>query len=84
MPDQHSPSILNYFADLEDPRIERTKEHLLLDIVAIAICAVICGAESWVDIEAYGQAKQDWLAQFLSLANGIPSHDTFARVVCPT
>jgi len=53
MPDQSaSPSILTYFADLEDPRIERTKEHQLLDIVAIAICVVICGAESWVDIEA--------------------------------
>ena len=80
MPDHPSPSILNYFAELEDPRIDRTKEHLLLDIVAIAICAIICGADSWVDIEAYGAAKQGWLAQFLPLPNGIPSHDTFARV----
>ncbi len=81
MSDQPTPpSILTYFAALEDPRIERTKEHQLLDIVAIAICAVICGAESWVDIEAYGQAKQDWLRQFLLLPGGIPSHDTFARV----
>lgn len=73
-------SILEHFADLEDPRLERTKEHLLLDIVAIAICAVLCGADSWVDIESYGEAKEDWLKQFLSLPNGIPSHDTFARV----
>lgn len=80
MPDLHSANILTHFAHLEDPRIERTKEHLLLDIVAIAIWAVICGAESWVDIEAYGEAKQDWLGQFLVLPNGIPSHDTFARV----
>lgn len=80
MPDHLSPSLLIYFAELEDPRIERSKEHLLLDIVAIAICAVICGAEGWVDIEAYGEAKHHWLAQFLALPNGIPSHDTFARV----
>lgn len=75
-----SLSILEHFADLEDPRLERTKEHLLLDIVAIAICAVLWGADSWVDIESYGEAKADWLKQFLSLPNGIPSHDTFARV----
>lgn len=80
MPDSHSPSILTHFAELEDPRIERTKEHLLLDIVTIAICAVICGAESWVDIEAYGEAKHDWLGKFLALPSGIPSDDTFARV----
>lgn len=81
MPDHSEPPrLLTYFADLEDPRVERTKEHRLLDIVAIAICAVICGADSWVDIEAYGEAKQDWLRQFLLLPSGIPSHDTFARV----
>lgn len=72
--------ILKHFADLDDPRDERGKDHQLLDIVAIAICAVICGAESWVDIELYGQSKQEWLGTFLSLNNGIPSHDTFARV----
>lgn len=80
MPEQPAPSILTHFALLEDPRIERTKEHLLLDIIAIAICAVICGADSWVDIEAYGEAKHEWLKGFLALPNGIPSHDTFARV----
>lgn len=72
--------ILTHFADLEDPRDERGKDHQLLDIIAIAICAVICGAESWVDIEVYGQSKQEWLSTFLRLNNGIPSHDTFARV----
>jgi len=72
--------ILTHFADLDDPRDERGKDHRLLDILAIAICAVICGAESWVDIELYGQSKQEWLGTFLSLDNGIPSHDTFARV----
>lgn len=73
-------SILTHFASLNDPRDNRGKEHLLLEIVAIAICAIICGAESWVDIELYGQSKQEWFATFLSLPNGIPSHDTFARV----
>ncbi len=73
-------SILKYFGNLEDPRIERTKQHPLISIVAIAILAVICGADSWVAIETYACAKRDWLEQFLPLPNGIPSHDTFARV----
>lgn len=73
-------TILEHFSSLEDPRVERSKEHLLIDIVAIAICAVICGADTWVDIESYGNEKQDWLSEFLRLPNGIPSHDTFARV----
>jgi predicted transposase YbfD/YdcC len=72
--------ILTHFSALEDPRDERGKDHLLIDIIAIAICAVICGAESWVDIELYGQSKQVWFSTFLKLPNGIPSHDTFARV----
>ena len=55
-------------------------QHKLIDIITIAICAVICGADTWVDMETYGLAKKDWLGQFLELANGIPSHDTFARV----
>ncbi len=55
-------------------------QHKLIDIITIAICAVICGADTWVDIETYGLAKKDWLGQFLELANGILSHDTFARV----
>lgn len=73
-------TLLEHFASLDDPRVERTKEHLLLDIVGITICGVICGADSWVDIEHYGNAKLDWLQEFLQLPNGIPSHDTFARV----
>ena len=73
-------TILKYFSSLEDPRIERTKQHLLVDIVAIAILAVISGADTWVAIETYAQAKQEWLQQFLALPNGIPSHDTIARV----
>lgn len=73
-------TIADYFVDLEDPRIERTKRHQLIDIITIAICAVICGADSWVAIETYGQAKKEWLKRFLELPNGIPSHDTFARI----
>jgi predicted transposase YbfD/YdcC len=74
------PSILAYFADLDDPRVERTRLHSLLDILGIALCAVISGADSWVEIAEYGRAKQAWLGQWLALPNGIPSHDTFARV----
>jgi predicted transposase YbfD/YdcC len=65
---------------MEDPRVEWSIQHKLIDIITIAICAVICGADTWVDIETYGIAKKDWFQQFLELANGIPSHDTFARV----
>ena len=68
------------FTRLTDPRIDRTKRHKLLDVVAIAICAVICGADSWVDVELFGKSKKEWLRGFLALPNGIPSHDTFGRV----
>jgi len=73
-------ALSEHFADLDDPRIDRTKLHLLLDIVIIAICAVICGADTWVEIEEFGKAKINWLHTFLELPNGIPSHDTFGRV----
>jgi predicted transposase YbfD/YdcC len=75
-------AIQAHFAALEDPRIDRTRRHELLDIITIAICAVICGAEGWEDIAKYGVAKYDWLQTFLALPNGIPSHDTFRRVFC--
>lgn len=80
MSQPNTASLLTHFAQLNDPRDERGKEHLLLDIVTIAICAVICGAESWTDMEEYGHAKLDWLKTFLALPNGIPTHDTFARL----
>jgi len=73
-------SILAYFEDLEDPRIERNRKHPLINVVTIAVLGVICGADNWVDIERYGKAKQDWLAEFLDMSNGVPSHDTFGRV----
>jgi predicted transposase YbfD/YdcC len=72
--------LLEYFADLDDFRVERTKLYPLAEIVAIAICAVIGGAESWVQVEVFGNAKKEWFARFLRLENGIPSHDTFGRV----
>ena len=65
---------------VDDPRAERSRKHNLLDIIAIALCAVICGADSWVEVEDYGTTKVDWLKRFLELANGVPSHDTFGRV----
>ncbi len=77
----HLPDVWHTaFADLTDPRVDRTKAHLLLDVVAIAICGVICGADSWVSIEEFGNAKHAWLRTFLALPNRIPSHDTFGRV----
>lgn len=73
-------SITEHFESLPDPRVERTKQHLLQDILTIAICGVICGADSWVEMEQFGEAKQRWFRTFLGLPNGIPSHDTFGRV----
>ena len=72
--------LTQHFAHLEDPRVERTRLHLLLDVVVIALCAVIAGAESWDDIALFGETKAAWFASFLALPNGIPSHDTFNRV----
>ena len=77
---QDPAGIRQHFAALDDPRIERSKRHALLDIVTIALCGVICGAESWVEIAHFGNAKQAWFARFLDLPHGIPSHDTFGRV----
>jgi predicted transposase YbfD/YdcC len=74
------PPLLTHFADLADPRVERTKHHKLLDILGIALCATLSGADDFVAIEAFGHAKIDWLKTFLELPNGIPSHDTFGRV----
>ena len=71
---------INFFTEIKDPRIERCKEHLLEDIIFITIAAVICGSETWNDIENYGIAKESWLRKFLKLPNGIPSHDTFNRL----
>ncbi len=73
-------TLLEILAELPDPRVERTKLHKLVDIVFIAICAVISGADTWEEIADYGHNKKEWLKQFLELPHGIPSHDTFNRV----
>lgn len=73
-------TIEQHFSAIEDPRVERTKRHLLIDIMTITLCAVIGGAETWSDIELYGKCKYKWFKRFLKLPNGIPSHDTFNRV----
>jgi predicted transposase YbfD/YdcC len=75
-----SSGLLRAFAELEDPRMDRTKKHSLGDILTIAICAVICGADGWTQIEQFGRCKQKWFRTFLDLPHGIPSHDTFGRV----
>jgi predicted transposase YbfD/YdcC len=79
-PTENPNSLLSHFATLPDPRVERTRLHPLANILVIAICAIICGADDWVSIEDYGEAKQEWLSGFLDLSNGIPAHDTFGRV----
>ena len=73
-------SIMVHFSDLDDPRRAAGRRHHLMDIIAIAICATICGADNWFALAEFGQAKEEWLRTFLALPHGIPSHDTFRRV----
>src|SRR3954452_21577473 len=72
-------ALIAAFETIEDPRCEGKVEHRLLDILVIAVCAVLGQAESFEDIALYGRCKRDWLGGFLALPNGIPSHDTFRR-----
>jgi predicted transposase YbfD/YdcC len=81
MPAQASPSFFAHFSALQDPRIDRTKRHPLLEMVFIAVCALLSGANDFVGMEKFGKAKRDWLKKYLELPNGIPSHDTFGRVL---
>jgi len=73
-------SISEHFSTLTDPRSDQGKDHLLVDILTITLCAVICGADDWVAVATFGETKEAWLRTFLALPNGIPSHDTFGRV----
>ena len=75
-----SPSLLEHLSILPDPRMERTRRHKLIDIMALTICGVLAGADTWTEIELFGQTKLEWFKRFLELPNGIPSHDTFGRV----
>ena len=74
------PPLMDYFRNIEDPRIERNKDYPLIEVIVITILAVMAFAEGWEDIETYGLAKQRWLHQFLPLKNGIPKHDVYRRV----
>jgi predicted transposase YbfD/YdcC len=78
MPETNSLS--DRFQQLQDPRIARSKRHSLHDILIVSVCALLCGAEGFVDMEEFGKAQREWLSQLLELPNGIPSHDTFGRV----
>src|SRR5438067_10863928 len=77
------PSMGAHFARLTDPRVERTRVHRLGELVTIALCAVLCGADDWGAVETFGHAKEAWLRTFLTWPGGIPSHDTVGRVFAP-
>jgi predicted transposase YbfD/YdcC len=79
MADKATGGLIEHFSAIQDPRADNS-QHILVEIITIAVCAAICGANNWVEVEIFGKAKQDWLATFLELPNGIPSHDTFGRV----
>jgi hypothetical protein len=74
MPGVRELALASYFATVDDPRIDRTKAHNLLDIIVITICAVICGADDWVGVAEFGTSKAAWLKDLLELPNGIPYH----------
>ncbi len=80
MPSQEPTSPWDFFSELPDPRRTQGRRHKLLDILAIALCAVVCGADDFTQIEEFGETRETWLRQFLDLPHGIPSHDTFGRV----
>ena len=77
MPNHPKLSLIAHFQDLPDPRVNRTKDHELIDVLTIAICTLLCAGESFNDMEDFGKAKEDWFKTFLTLRNGILSHDTF-------
>jgi predicted transposase YbfD/YdcC len=77
---EEEQTLAEYLASIRDPRVERTKRHKLIDILIIGVCSVICGAETWEEMELFGRSKEEWFKSFLELPNGIPSHDTIARV----
>jgi hypothetical protein len=77
---QYKPTLIEHFKDIEDPRLLRKQLHKLDDIFFITLCAVICGCDGWVAIEKFANIKRTWFEQYLSLENGIPSHDTLGRI----
>ncbi|MCL2000211.1 MAG: ISAs1 family transposase [Planctomycetes bacterium] len=80
---ENAPSVVpltDILRRIPDPRMEKKNGHRLVDILVIAICAIICGAEHWTEMEDFGKCKEKWFRSFLDLPNGIPSHDTFGRM----
>lgn len=75
-------TLKEHFSEVKDPRQPGKVEHPLLNIIFITVCGVLCGADNWVAIEAFGNAQQAWLSQYLNLAKGIPSHDTLGTHLC--
>ena len=73
-------SVLKHFGSSTDPRVNRTRKHSLHDVLVLAICAFICGIDDWVNLEFFANTKLKWFKTFLELPNGVPSHDTFAKV----
>lgn len=80
MVNQPAQSITTHFGSMKDPRTGNAQLHLLSDLIVIAVCAAICGADTWVEVELWANANRKWLRTFLALPHGIPSHDTFGRV----
>ena len=74
-------NLIEHFASLEDPRIDRNKSHALIDIIVLTVCAVASGADGWEAIEQFGKEKLEWLRQYIALENGVPSHDCIAYVL---
>ena len=69
-----------FFVDLTDPRVDRGKNHNLLEMIFMALTATLCGAQGWADVERFVRSKRSWFRQFIALEHGVPSHDTFSRV----
>lgn len=76
---KRQPLLMVHFSDLTDPRVDRTKRHSMTDILVLSICGFVCGVDNWVDLQEFGEIREDWFRTFLELPNGIPSHDTFGR-----
>ena len=80
MEDMPESTLWAHLSLLPDPRTGQNIQHPFIEIIFIAVCAIISGAECWTEMEDYAEAKKDWLSSFLKLPNGIPSHDTFRRI----
>ena len=77
---KQKPTFIEHFKDITDPRLKRKQLHKLEDVFFIALCATICGCDSWVVVEKFAKVKLDWFKEYLSLEHGVPSHDTFGRI----